>query len=197
MVRHHVSRCSALVAWAVTSACSPHPEALSPDASRSSAAVSSTLASPPLAPSAPRPPESPNRWTPELPAVSEEAVSWAPAQLGSACERSGVVTRVIESADVFRAAFCIEPDLDWSRFRLAVFASQDGSARRALRVIDVVRRAEHWLVIVERSGACCTDAWDCDAAALAIIPASPLPVEFLSRASSMPACVAPKDGYGY
>jgi hypothetical protein len=104
---------------------------------------------------------------------------------------------VIESAEAFRAAFCLEPELDWSRFRLAVFASYDGSARRALRVVHVVRRAEQWLVIVERSGACCTDGWDCEAAALAIIPASPLPVQFISRASNMPACVAPRDGYGY
>ncbi len=69
--------------------------------------------------------------------------------------------------------------------------------RVALRVVDVVRSAERWLVTVERSGACCADVWDCEAAALAIVPASPLPVQFLSRASSMPACVARRDGYGY
>lgn len=103
----------------------------------------------------------------------------------------------LESAEAFRARFCLEPALDWSRFRVAVFASHDGSAKRALRVVDVVRHPKHWLVIVEPSGACCSSAWDCDAAALAIIPASPLPVRFLSRASTLPACAAPNDGYGY
>jgi hypothetical protein len=132
-----------------------------------------------------------------VPELNEDAASWVPTQLGSACGRSRPTTRVVENADAFRASLCLEPDLDWSRFRLAVFASHDGSARRALRVVDMVRSAERWLVIVELSGACCADVWDCEAAALGIIPASPLPVQFLSRASSMPACVAPRDEYGY
>jgi hypothetical protein len=200
-----IARSSALFVCSLTSACSLNPQAGPPDAPRSTALASATLASPPLTPPTASPPtestqqapEPSNRWTPEGPELNEDAASWVPTQLGRACEGSRPVTQVIESADAFRAAFCLEPELDWSRFRLAVFASYDGSARRALRVVDVVRHAEHWLVIVERSGACCTDAWDCDAAAAAIIPASPLQVQFLSRASDMPACVAPQDGYGY
>lgn len=179
-------------ALAVTSSCSPKPPATSP--------AQDATAQTPLArtPASEPPPEPSNRWTPEVPALDAEAgFAWAPTQLGSACERYRPATGVIESADVFRASFCLEPDLDWSRFRVAVFARHDGSAERATRVVAVVRNAEHWLVIVEPSGACCSNAWDCEAVTSAIIPASPLPVQFVSRASSMPACVAPRDGYGY
>ncbi len=179
-------------ALAVTSSCSPKPPAESPTAPQSPAPQS------PAAPALEPPPEPSNRWTPEVPALDAEAgFAWAPTQLGSACERYRPATGVIESADVFRASFCLEPDLDWSRFRVAVFARHDGAAERATRVVAVVRNAEHWLVIVEPSGACCSNAWDCEAVTSAIIPASPLPVQFVSRASSMPACVAPRDGYGY